>query len=225
MFDRASACSPTLGVHQPSLAPLLATPSVKCHRVTPLFATLTKNSQLTENSATLSPAFATLARYATSKSFACHSYRKLPGWSTPPSSSSLTSQAEPALRAKLKGSPFSRRSPLATRHSLFRFDPLLHSFTYTDSGGAVSFARTSCSLESGYPFEINKYHVAQKFCAPSCPKRSKGCSFLQFFAVFCILQNHISCIFNTIHALCAKHPGARGSRHSPLLSRDTDDAP
>jgi hypothetical protein len=47
--------------------------------VTPLFATLTESWQLTENTATLSPAFATLTPNSCSKSFVCHSYMKSPG--------------------------------------------------------------------------------------------------------------------------------------------------
>jgi hypothetical protein len=48
--------------------------------VSPFPATLTSSSQLHENTTTLSPAFATLKDLATHNSFACHSYRKHPGW-------------------------------------------------------------------------------------------------------------------------------------------------
>jgi len=48
--------------------------------VTPFPATLTGQSQLAENTTTLSPAFATLARRVKHKSFVCHSYRKHRGW-------------------------------------------------------------------------------------------------------------------------------------------------
>jgi len=48
--------------------------------VTPFPATLTSHLQLAENTTTLSPAFATLARRVKHKSFVCHSYRKHPGW-------------------------------------------------------------------------------------------------------------------------------------------------
>jgi hypothetical protein len=56
----------------------------------PLFATLAAPLQLTENPATLSPAFATLTRFPCPKSFTCHSYAKLPGGgvSAPPQASS-----------------------------------------------------------------------------------------------------------------------------------------
>jgi hypothetical protein len=53
--------------------------------VTPFPATLTGHLQLTENPATLSPAFATLARRVKHKSFVCHSYRKHRGWGVHPS--------------------------------------------------------------------------------------------------------------------------------------------
>ena len=65
--------------------------------VTPFPATLTSHSQLTENPAALSPAFATLARRVEDKSFVCHSYKKLPGWGMPFSSKRRTiKSAEPA---------------------------------------------------------------------------------------------------------------------------------
>ena len=48
--------------------------------VTPFPATLTGSSQLHEKAPTLSPAFATLTTHVTHKPFACHSYRKQPGW-------------------------------------------------------------------------------------------------------------------------------------------------
>jgi hypothetical protein len=47
--------------------------------LTPFLATLTDNAQLVENSATLSPLFATLTQPLAPKSFACHSYKKPPG--------------------------------------------------------------------------------------------------------------------------------------------------
>ncbi len=43
-------------------------------------ATLTRHSQLAENAAGLSPAFATLTRRVTHKPFVCHSYKKRRGW-------------------------------------------------------------------------------------------------------------------------------------------------
>jgi hypothetical protein len=48
--------------------------------VTPFPATLTSHLQLAENTTTLSPAFAALARRVKHKSFVCHSYRKHRGW-------------------------------------------------------------------------------------------------------------------------------------------------
>jgi hypothetical protein len=48
--------------------------------VSPFLATLTSHLQLTENTATLSPAFATLADRVRHNSFVCHSYKKHPGW-------------------------------------------------------------------------------------------------------------------------------------------------
>ena len=48
--------------------------------LTPFPATLTSHLQLAENKTTLSPAVATLTSRVKHKSFACHSYRKHPGW-------------------------------------------------------------------------------------------------------------------------------------------------
>jgi hypothetical protein len=51
-----------------------------CHPVSPFPATLTDDSQLTENSATLSPVPATLTSRVNPNPFVCHSCRKHPGW-------------------------------------------------------------------------------------------------------------------------------------------------
>jgi hypothetical protein len=48
--------------------------------VSPFLATITSHLQLTENTATLSPAFATLTDRVRNNSFVCHSYKKHPGW-------------------------------------------------------------------------------------------------------------------------------------------------
>jgi hypothetical protein len=50
--------------------------TVNCHPVSPFPATLTANSQLTENSATLSPVSATLTGRVNPNPFVCHSYKK-----------------------------------------------------------------------------------------------------------------------------------------------------
>jgi hypothetical protein len=51
--------------------------------LSPFPATLTSYPQLTENPATLSLLFATLTHCVTPKSFACHSYKELPGVRVP----------------------------------------------------------------------------------------------------------------------------------------------
>ncbi len=48
--------------------------------VSPFFAALTDSSQLHDNTATLSPAFATLTPCVKHKFFVCHSYKKHRGW-------------------------------------------------------------------------------------------------------------------------------------------------
>src|SRR5208282_1048354 len=51
--------------------------------LSPLPATLANCPQLHENTATLSPVFATLTDCVKHKSFVCHSYRKHGGWGVP----------------------------------------------------------------------------------------------------------------------------------------------
>src|SRR5271170_2841672 len=66
-------------------SPVDCAPSaVNCPSLTPFPATLTRSSQIAENTATLSPAFATLTDCVKHKSFVCHSYKKHPGWGYPP---------------------------------------------------------------------------------------------------------------------------------------------
>ena len=53
--------------------------TVNCHPLSPFPATLTTDSQLTENSATLSPFAVTLTSRVNHNPFVCHSCRKHPG--------------------------------------------------------------------------------------------------------------------------------------------------
>jgi hypothetical protein len=64
----------------------------------PGVASLAAILQLAENSATLSPAFATLTCRVRHKSFACHSYKKSPGVRTPLLRRSLASKRSHSLR-------------------------------------------------------------------------------------------------------------------------------
>src|SRR5579863_2172129 len=64
---------PNLSTFEPSNLPTF-------NSLSPFPATLTDHSQIVENSATLSPVFATLTSRVTHKSFVCHSYRKHRGW-------------------------------------------------------------------------------------------------------------------------------------------------
>jgi hypothetical protein len=61
-------------------------PSDNCPRLSPFPATLTNESQLTENPATLSPVLAILTSRVKHNPFVCHSYKKHPGWGVHPSS-------------------------------------------------------------------------------------------------------------------------------------------
>jgi hypothetical protein len=72
-----------------SLTILLPALSIGCqlsavsYPLSPFPATLTNPLQLTENSTTLSPVFATLTSHVKPKSFICHSYKKQGGWGYP----------------------------------------------------------------------------------------------------------------------------------------------
>src|SRR5580658_1676039 len=75
----------------------------QCLSVTPLFATLTDQSQADENTTTLSPAFATLTRHITPNSFICHSYKKHPGGGVPcPAANAQYSQPLPRFSTSSK---------------------------------------------------------------------------------------------------------------------------
>ena len=78
---------PSLRVKPSSLSPLSCGLSVVgCELflpLSPLFAALTRNAQLTENKATLSPFPATLTSRVKPKSFVCHSYKKHGGVGCP----------------------------------------------------------------------------------------------------------------------------------------------
>lgn len=65
-------------------------------------ATHTPLPQVAENAATLSPAFATLTHIVNHNSFACHSYRKHPGWGIP---SFSVNSVHSALKPTRAGSP------------------------------------------------------------------------------------------------------------------------
>jgi hypothetical protein len=66
-----------------SIRGLLAVGCELSLRLSPLPATLTRNLQLTENKAALSPFRATLTGRVKHKSFVCHSYKKQGGWGVP----------------------------------------------------------------------------------------------------------------------------------------------
>jgi hypothetical protein len=79
-FRRSSPAHPLVAFSRLSSQPFNSKPStLNRFRVSPFPATLTGNSQLTENPATLSPVPATLTPHVTHNSFVCHSCRKHPG--------------------------------------------------------------------------------------------------------------------------------------------------
>jgi hypothetical protein len=89
-------------------------PAFHCFSLTPFLATLTSRLQFHENTATLSPAFVTLASQVTHNSLVCHSCKKhpwwgvrLPGWHP--------EQSDLRFRPSRKGSTFFRS--LAISHS------------------------------------------------------------------------------------------------------------
>jgi hypothetical protein len=135
--------------------------------VSPFLATLTTSLQLTENTSTLSSAFATLTSHVNHKPFVCHSYKKHPGVGIPrgchPESSEgsaflcplsrLPRQAPPA-----KGDPSAASSlilPLAASHQ----PPVTNFFrirTYTKSPDNSNRIRTS-KTQDLKPFRIRTY--------------------------------------------------------------------
>jgi hypothetical protein len=136
---------------------------------TPFFATLTRHPQLAENPATLSPLFATLTRFLTPNSFACHSYTKTPGvggWGLV-FARSLCPRFSSALRCtRLSGLPLSPRTrhySLSTSNYPLSFHTIPNSFAppqnlspvfssnsklflqNTRAGGGVPMAQNSAS--------------------------------------------------------------------------------
>jgi hypothetical protein len=93
-------------------------------------ATLTSRPQLIENSATLSPLFATLTRSFAPKSFACHSYTKTPGVGALSSLRNLCSLCASAASCLL--APFGRAAhqerPKVKSSQLLSFHLVPHSF-------------------------------------------------------------------------------------------------
>jgi hypothetical protein len=102
-LELSTACPERGRANLPSLSPFPVYPELRratltrnphsCRKtppVSPSFATLADGPQLAENSTTLSPVPATLTDTVKHKSFACHSYRKHPGWGSHPSSQVLS---------------------------------------------------------------------------------------------------------------------------------------
>jgi hypothetical protein len=177
------------------------------HAVTPLFATLTKSAQLSENTSTLSPLLAALTRSVRSNSFICRSYTKSPGvWGSRGlrrpcrrfSSSPILRQS-PRLRTPI---PTSHVTPSSARDLL-----LLHSSLFTRHSSLV--------YPSGSP----------RMATPPSHSLHSRCSFLQFSALFCTAQKLISFCFSTFRALCQKHPGCTHTHPRRLHRKQSNGAP
>jgi hypothetical protein len=109
--------------------------------LTPFPATLTDDSQLTENPAALSPVPATLMSRVNHNPFVCHSYRKHPG-------SHLS-------RQRSFRSGFARRNFLPTRHSpLSTISSLIR--TYIKSAHKL-FRMNTSKTQDLKPFRIRTY--------------------------------------------------------------------
>ena len=74
--------------------------------LSPFAATLASSLQITEKSATLSPAFATLTSHVKHKSCVCHSYKKHPGVGCPSFSANSVPSALKSTRALPSTDPF-----------------------------------------------------------------------------------------------------------------------
>jgi len=128
--------------------------------LSPFPATLTANSQLTENSATLSPVPATLTSRVKHKSFICHSCKKHPGWGYTLQSNFFVAQISdlPVLPVT------SHKSPV-TASALFRAPVTRHqsrvtkSFTIRTSVKRARNSRRICTSKTQHlkPFRMNTY--------------------------------------------------------------------
>jgi len=85
--------------------------------LSPFRATLTDTPQFAENTATLSPAFATLARPVTPNPFVCHSYEKHPGWGMHPRAFSPIFRLVGAIPFRIRTYEKATRNPFRMRTS------------------------------------------------------------------------------------------------------------
>jgi hypothetical protein len=137
--------------------------------LTPFFATLTELPQLSENTATLSPVFATLTLFITPKSFVCHSYTKSPGVWVHLS----TSHSPPALSSRYHGaSLFSAPSPRTQppRLSGSSFQPLSSALLTARYSLFLYFFALFCTPKNVNSPSFNYFHTLCRK-APGCGPR------------------------------------------------------
>jgi hypothetical protein len=155
---RASSSTPQpLSVSAPplSLSPFLAA------RLPRAIAKGTRAPQRTDNPTTLSPAFAALTHFASSKSFVCHSYTKSPGVRHTPHFAADTPR--PGLRFPPVGAclPAERLAPSAfLSHSSAFFCTFLH----CAKGYLPSFQPNTSSLRKTPVWGISRSFTACSHC-------------------------------------------------------------
>jgi len=146
-----------------SLSTSPANPSFNSPSLSCFLATLADDSQLTENSPTLSPVPATLTGRVKHNPFVCHSYRKHPG-------SHLSSQ-----RSFRPG--FSRPNFLRTRHSLL--SSISSKIRTSEKTACNSFRIHTSKTQHLKPFRMNTYEKTlrgatrgplPKLAIPSAPR-------------------------------------------------------
>ena len=111
--------------------------TVNLSSLCPFTATLADASQHTENKTTLSLAFATLTRLVNHKSFACHSYKKHPGWGIHPRAFSPIFRLLGAIPFRIRTYEKTTRNPFRMRTSKTQHLKLFRMNTYRKTGEGV----------------------------------------------------------------------------------------
>jgi hypothetical protein len=119
--------------------------------LSPFPATLASSLQITEKSATLSPAFATLTSHVKHKFFVCHSYKKHPGVGCPSISANSLPSALKSTRALPSTNPFAAAHHPPHCFSFFHQSPV----TIHQSQVSKSFTIRTYAKCVHNPFRMN----------------------------------------------------------------------
>jgi oxygen-dependent protoporphyrinogen oxidase len=172
--------------------------------ITPFPATLTSLSQIAENAATLSPAFATLTSPVNHNPFVCHSYTKHPGWGVP---SSSANSVHPALKiapcrrpSQQKGLSYGQLSPVSCQ-PLFSFSPS---------------AATSPCVTALSPTRASSQ--ADQFDTPNSPPAS-ALESTPIQPPVTVASKELAQQLNPLHATLTKNQGGGGQAVQVVLCR------